>query len=820
MKMAKANLFQKPRRALIKLWLAGRMAFIVIAIAIIMISGAKYFYDQTEHVLESTAEVEAATVAREIARHVATKLRTRLLDTLRIVDEDLAGNNAGPNSATIAGLAGKIDGLRVTRLFAPGQYQVDYTAKPPVNYATLALLRSAERSAEDPKPEVYFSENISYVNYVHRIELTGDKPALLLLVFEQAVTKGLLESAPMETGYVELLQVIKGSRPVVFAEAGNPSVRQGPAHQALPVKGTAWRIAFWHPELVVAPESEQDGLQLYAAIGGALLALLAAIGFVIRRRRKAQDVESTLDGTTPIILPRRPMIRPDVGEPIPADLPGGGLADETPAQDGVQELAATTDTIPGMIDQESQSSPAKPSVPLSDTIFRAYDIRGVVGKDLNADIVYDLGRAIGSEAYDRGQQALMVGRDGRTTSPELSEALIRGLLDSGRDVVDVGRVPTPLLYFAAEFSETRSGVMVTGSHNPKEYNGLKIMLDGETLFDEKIAALKTRIESGQMESGHGSRQEMDIAAEYIRRITEEIPVALGNSLSLVVDCGNGVAGDFAPKMFRALGHDVHELHCEVDGNFPNHPADPSCPENLRDLIAAVGEHDADLGLAFDGDGDRLGVVDGDGGILWADRQLMLFARDVLAENKGATVVYDVKCSTRLKHVIEKLGGKPLMWKTGHSFMKNKLIESGALLAGEMSGHIFFKDRWYGFDDALFAGARLIEILMGFDEPPAAVFARLPAGKFTPELRIDIGEGEAARVLERIKQNYSFDGAQVIDIDGIRVEYPNAWAVIRASNTEPSLVIRCEGDDDAALATVEAVVKEALEAAGTEISPPF
>ena len=345
---------------------------------------------------------------------------------------------------------------------------------------------------------------------------------------------------------------------------------------------------------------------------------------------------------------------------------------------------------------------------MPDSILRAYDVRGIVGETLTPQIVRELGRAIGSEAYDRGQQTLVVGCDGRVSGPELMESLIDGLRSTGRDVIDVGRVPTPVLYFATHYMNTGSGVMVTGSHNPPQYNGLKIMLGGDTLFGDDITALKTRLQGGEIAGGAGSLQSMEVVDEYVRRVSEEIPVALGGALKVVVDCGNGIAGVVAPKLIRALGHDVIELYCEVDGNFPNHHPDPSDPGNLEDLIAAVRDNGADIGFAFDGDGDRLGVVDGTGRILWPDQQMMLFARDVLSRNEGAEIVFDVKCTNRLALVIAKLGGKPVMWKTGHSFIKNKLKESGAPLAGEMSGHIFFQERWYGFDDALYAAARMLE----------------------------------------------------------------------------------------------------------------
>jgi phosphomannomutase/phosphoglucomutase len=403
-------------------------------------------------------------------------------------------------------------------------------------------------------------------------------------------------------------------------------------------------------------------------------------------------------------------------------------------------------------------------------VFRAYDVRGVVGDAFGPEHVRALGRAIGSEAYDRGQQTLVVGRDGRVSSPELHEALVEGLRAAGRDVIDIGMVPTPVLYFATHYLNTGSGVMVTGSHNPAQYNGLKIMLAGETLSGPEVLALRERLEGGTLQTGEGNYQEMDLMAEYIRRISEDIPVALGNSYRIVIDCGNGVAGVVAPKLFRALGHDVVELYCEVDGTFPNHPPDTSVPGNLAALAAAVVEEEADIGFGFDGDGDRLAVIDGRGEIIWADRLMMLYSRDILSRNPGAKIVFDVKCTSRLGVIVSKLGGVPVMWKTGHSFMKNKLREEGAELAGELSGHIFFQERWYGFDDAMYAAARLLEILMAMKQSPTEVLSKLPTGVTTPELRVDLAEGDHLKLMEALVPQLDLGDADVSTIDGVRADF--------------------------------------------------
>ena len=457
---------------------------------------------------------------------------------------------------------------------------------------------------------------------------------------------------------------------------------------------------------------------------------------------------------------------------------------------------------------------------LSPEIFRAYDIRGVVGESLSADVVRSIGRAIGSEAYDREQQTVVVGCDGRLSGRELLEALIEGLRSTGRDVIDIGRVPTPVLYFATHYLNTGSGVIVTGSHNPPEYNGLKMMLGGDTLFGDDVTALRDRIESGNLMSGEGSLQTMDVLPEYIRRVSEDVPVALGNAYKVVVDCGNGVAGDVAPKLIRALGHDVIELFCEVDGNFPNHHPDPSKPENLADLVSAIQENDADLGFAFDGDGDRLGVVDKNGRVIWPDLQMMLYSRDIISRNPGAQIVFDVKCTSRLPKVIKKLGGEPLMWETGHSFIKSKMKETGALLAGEMSGHIFFKERWYGFDDAMYAAARMLELLMGFKQAPTDVFAKLPTGVATPELNVPMQEGKHHDFVQQLMENAQLSDAKITTIDGLRADYKDGWGLVRASNTTPSLVLRFEADNQEALSRIQEEFRAVLIGQDSDLNLPF
>jgi phosphomannomutase/phosphoglucomutase len=456
----------------------------------------------------------------------------------------------------------------------------------------------------------------------------------------------------------------------------------------------------------------------------------------------------------------------------------------------------------------------------TEDIFKAYDIRGIVGKGLNKEIIYDIGLALGSEAKIKGVKTIVIARDGRTSSPDLVDGLIKGILSTGRDVLDLGMVPTPVLYFVTQHTEGRTGVMLTGSHNPANYNGLKMVMQGETLAMDKIQKLKQRIEDEDYitEEMGSVEHNTDYVEEYIGTICDDIH--LDKNLKVVVDCGNGVAGQLAPELLRNLGCEVIELFCEVDGTFPNHHPDPSKPENLKDLIAAVASHQADIGLAIDGDGDRLGVIDNNGKIIWPDRQMMLYAKDVLSIKPGAEIIYDVKCSRHLKDQIRKYGGRGVMWKTGHSMMKAKLRETGAALAGEMSGHIFFNDRWFGFDDALYTAARLLEILAGDSHSSSELFAAFPDSVNTPEINIPLAEGENFDFMQTLLAKASFPDAEVSNIDGLRVDFKDGWGLVRASNTTPSLVVRFEGDDQKVLERIQQQFKKLMVDVKGDIQLPF
>ena len=458
----------------------------------------------------------------------------------------------------------------------------------------------------------------------------------------------------------------------------------------------------------------------------------------------------------------------------------------------------------------------QPPHPLATEIFRAYDIRGIVDEQLSDAMLYHIGLAVGTQVKRNGENSIAVGADGRLSSPRLSQALMAGLADTGCRVLNLGAVPTPVLYFGVKTLGTASGIMLTGSHNPSNYNGCKIVIGGHTLANDSIIALYDLIKLQDYELGIGAIEEHIIDQVYQDRIDSDVKLA--RPLKVVLDAGNGIAGDIAPKLFKQLGCDVIPLFCEVDGNFPNHHPDPGKPANLVDLQAAVAKHKADIGLAFDGDGDRVGVITETGQMIYPDKLLMLFAEDVISRNPQAEIIYDVKCTRLLEPFIQSKGGVPTMWKTGHSLIKSKMIETGALLAGEMSGHIFFKERWYGFDDGIYSAVRLCEILASTSESASAMFKRFPEDVSTPEINIQVTEDEKFDLVTQL-QSAHFPTGKVSTIDGIRVDYLDGWGLVRASNTTPVLVLRFEGQNQAVLQRIKEEFQRHLYAVDTKLTVP-
>ena len=757
-------------------------------------------------------------------------------------------------------------GLKL-RLLLPGKYKTDREAVPPLSFASIDLLKRAEASVSNVAAEVHsFGNDGAHVALVSRVTDTDKK---LLGLLHLSMPLSVIESVTSTFNFAETYLEIR-QKAIALSKSGDAKFRQGMS-VSVGVKGTKWNAASWNESSATATVTEVNGSAEEGSSMGLiiliLLVLAVAAGGFMFYRGKLPDlkfpamlgkksgggpkeevvykgaVKAIMDGEHAgfeNLVPNLPQSdrldaqdsKPGTisqglqGDDItsiarPADMPQETVVADSASEETPPEANPAQEASPELSPVPTPAESAAPEdVEISPEIFRTYDIRGVVSKNFSAAVVREIGRAIGSEANERGQQSIVVARDGRTSSPELGDALIAGLRASGRDVIDIGMVPTPLLYFATHHLQTNSGVMLTGSHNGPEYNGLKIILDGETLSGDAIGTIRDRITNKELTEGQGGLEAADVSADYLRKITDDIPVALGGAFKIIVDCGNGVAGQLAPQLYRAMGHDVVELYCDVDGTFPNHQPDPSQPENLQSLIAIVKEEHADLGFAFDGDGDRLGVVDGEGNIIWPDRQMMLFARDVLARNQGATIIFDVKCSRHLKTVIEESGGKPLMWKTGHSLIKSKMKEIDAPLAGEFSGHIFFKERWFGFDDALYAGARALEILTNSKGTPVETFAALPDWISTPELRIPLPEKHHEKAMQIMKNKMAFEGAEITDIDGLRVDFPDGWGLVRPSNTSPFLVARFEAENKEALERIQAGFRDLLQSVSKDLKLPF
>lgn len=649
-------------------------------------------------------------------------------------------------------------------------------------YARLALLEEALAEAR-PGLRVVRDGGGNRLGLAAPVQLGSLGPAVLYVRQPLLrLTSPLDQVSAPSTGFLALRQ---GAHDLVAQ--GDASLAESAEALARPVPGTPLRLVAAVPNVEPGPL----GLGALASAIVALLLAFIAVLLVVGRGR--------LPKTLP--LPRRAAA---------AEADHGPTLSETLQRAPPPLAAAASDDV-----APPPPPPPVPSEELAAGIFRAYDIRGVVGSELTARTAALIGQAIGTVALEQGLREVVIGRDGRLSGPELAAGLAEGLRRAGCAVIDIGLAPTPLVYYAAFHLRTGTCVAVTGSHNPPEYNGFKVVIGGETLSGDAITDLHQRIVEGRLVQAAepGDYQQREVAADYIQRIADD--VQLDRPLKVVADAGNGVAGALAPQLLEAIGAEVIPLYCDVDGSFPNHHPDPSEPANLEDLVQTVKRFGADLGVAFDGDGDRLGVVTGEGKIIYADRLLMLFAADVLMRNPGAMVIYDVKCTGKLSDHVLRNGGSPLMWKTGHSLMKAKMRETDAELAGEMSGHFFFKERWFGFDDGLYAAARLLEILAQREETPDEVLAELPDMVATPELKVAVSEGTphalvAMLVAAAQSPDNPYVGGRLSTIDGLRVDFPDGWGLVRASNTTPVLVLRFEGNDEAALERIQALFRSQLQ----------
>ncbi|MFK7731311.1 MAG: phosphomannomutase/phosphoglucomutase [Pseudomonadales bacterium] len=653
----------------------------------------------------------------------------------------------------------------------------------------------------------------------------------ILLRMSMAFLQSAIDSQVEDRGRTELIQIFSGNEQVLLSSSGTGDSNLAPQNKQ--IGESNWWLRFT-PSKVVATELSIPLWSLLALLG--IPALGVPIWHFLSLRKLGNHMQDDLDNVIsytqslmsgnkrmPPVFPnsklnqlanliasfRTPAASDDVSRDTAA--PGASTsAASAPKKAKVKTPAASSSTA-------TKAAPA-PKLAIPEHIFRAYDIRGEADKYLTDDVVKAIGRAIGSEALDRSQNEIVVACDGRLSSPRIKKALCEGLLASGQNIIDIGEQPTPLLYFATHHLETGAGVMITGSHNGAECNGLKLVLEGRPLAGEHIQNIRQRIDEGRYHEGQGSMQEANVADAYIETIAGDIAVA--QTLKIVVDAANGIGGVIGPRVLEELGCEVIALHCEVDGNFPNHAPDPTIAKNLDDLAFMVKEHEADFGIAFDGDADRVCVVDSNGNAIAPDILLMLFAQDIVSRNPGADIIYDVKCTRHLSTVISSYGGRPIMWKSGHSCIKEKMLQTGALLGGEFTGHICFKERWFGFDDGIYSAARLIEIVSTSGLKLEELVEEYPASKSTPEIIVDTGEQQKFDIVEALTDNAQFGSGKITTLDGIRVDYPDGWGLIRPSNTVPAITLRFEADNDEALQRIQTVFREQIGLVNPNVASAF
>jgi len=731
------------------------------------------------------------------------------------------------------------------RIFKEGTARLNKAETPHVGYACLDLMhRAGQTHQATPAETHFFGTPQQHIDIVQPIVNTGGNVlGYLQLSLSTTELKNWINKIAGDA-YIEVTQTTGNKAALQLANGG--SGQQNSEAETIVIPGTTWQAKIWLPSSVITTQ-----WTMWMYIVALLSIVMSGLVVLLLKRSVSETLRTDLDSFMHMIFEHAKGTKkhdynfymPEFAEaarltdnldtstivererdddPDAINMASSAVLPEMSpmymSQDSMSVEELSEETIAEMASSASAPVSAATSALPPAVIFKAYDIRGIVGQTLNANYARLIGLALGSEAKERGLTSIAFARDGRLSGPELGQSLVQGLQQSGMNVIDIGMVPTPVLYYAAAEHTDGTGVMLTGSHNPPDYNGFKMVLGGETLSGDTIQQLRQRIESSHFASGEGQYQTMPVTKAYMERIGSD--VRLKRPLKIVVDCGNGVAGVIAPKLLKAMGCELIELYCDVDGNFPNHHPDPSKPENLQDVIEAVKLHNADLGLAFDGDGDRVGVIDSEGKVLWPDRLMMLFATDILSRNPGAKIIYDIKCSSNLTKVIWEKGGEPLMWKTGHSLIKAKMRSSGALLAGEMSGHIFFKERWYGFDDGVYSAVRLLEILAQQQASSAELFSTLPDAFNTPELNITMPEGEHHKFMEKFMMQADFGNANVTMIDGVRADFEDGWGLVRASNTTPVLVLRFEGKTEEAMQRIQSKFKDAMLQVDPDLSFPF
>ncbi len=757
----------------------------------------------------------------------------------------LQAQSSEDRKAAAQALRQQLPYARRLEILPRGTAEVDLSADVPITFAALDVIKKAE-TRPFVGPEASMSQR-QLMYLATPVTHQGRVAGVLFIALDHRYFLDPLEAFDEQDGEVSIEQKFEGTESNNVLQWGARSSREESVRQ--PLKVEHWALVFKaNPASTPVPFSTTDLLMpllacLAVMLGGVFIAMS---NFARKLNTDLNTLEEyalkRVRGRTPA-LTRYAIARiqqiavgmskggsaPEPQNPTASREASKTEADEVPDSDPAltDDLlqAAEEETEENFLDvadsddddnedfgievSEEAASPSNLGIEFDPNIFRAYDIRGITTTNLTEDVVYWIGRAFAAEAQDYQQERVSVGRDGRNSSEGLRDALVRGLTEGGVDVVDIGMTPTPLLYYSNFELGTNTGIMITGSHNPPEYNGLKMVLAGETLAEGRIQELHRRLTENRLTEGSGDVEHTALMDHYVDRVTSDVVVA--QALRVVVDCGNGVAGAIAPRLIEELGCEVIPLYCDVDGNFPNHHPDPAEPHNLEDLITVVKSEGADLGLAFDGDGDRLGLVTNRGEIIWPDKMMMLFAQDVVGRNPGADIIYDVKCSRHLNTLISEYGGRPIMWKTGHSHIKAKIKETGALLAGEFSGHICFGERWYGFDDALYTAARLLEIVGGESKSVGELFDQFPVTFTTPELKINTSEERKFEVMQQLAEQADFGDGTLTSIDGVRVDYADGWGLIRPSNTSPVLSLRFEADGQASLDRIQDVFEEQLSA---------
>lgn len=795
-----------------KFTLAGLLLAIALSAAI-GYGGYQWVLEERTAKLERLSREYALASSTAVAERLA-EYQTRLHEFAQQPASTAALTNADPDA--IASLQQQLQNefpeavrTRVLPKTTPALQSAEQFA---LRFAEMDMVRRAERG-EAVLPEAAKVDDQWQFALVAPVSSSADtdEPALgtVLVSLPIEIFAPVLEQASQNLGRTELQQSFNSRQHSLLLGAG---AGQFGEPQIADIPLSYWQVNFTPSQRLW--QQTQTDLTLPVGIWLTISVICLALAAIVGR---------WLDHTNRAAVPYKQSLEKETGTARAA-----GTSKATGELDDILDIDIS-DEDEALLGLESGQTPAKPeptppappaapdiaAADIPQNIFRAYDIRGLAETEITPQLAQQIGQALGSEALENGQKALIVARDARTHGPVLTEHLVRGILSSGCNVINIGVVPTPLMYFATEtLPQTQSGVMVTASHNSAEYNGFKVVIAGHARSEDDIQNLRQRILTSNFRSGQGTEEAADVVPAYIDAIKSDLTLA--GAPHIVLDAGNSVAGTVAPDLFEQLGCQVTQLHCELDGNFPNHEPDPSIAVNLQDLIAKVLEVQADLGVAFDGDGDRLTVVTSSGEIIWADRLLMLFAKDIVAHHPGADVVFDVKSSRQLESVINGFGGRPVMWKTGHAPMRAKMVESGALVGGEYSGHIFIKDRWYGFDDGIYAAARLVEIMSSQEADLDSLFAEFPPLLSTPEIRIAVAEDKKFAIVRQLTESSDFADAKLITLDGLRAEYPNGWGLVRASNTSSDLTLRFEAETEDELHRLKSLFAQALKKVDSSI----